>query len=201
MIANLQNLLLLLLPACGALSLGAPIMLSKGVQPWGRWEHTDEQISIHIYLGDKGTVLGDEVNRAMCCEVAEGFLCAYQDKSYNTIDEEGVWGGEGSSGEEVAGAPLIFGRLAQVVESRYLVWDVEEREGGRHSASCCPRRPPRRDSRASRAMLFSTRLFTCPASRSCCLGFLCPRTAPKLARNESSRHCGRQKGDDACERR
>ena len=127
--ANLQNLLLLLLPACGALSLGAPIMLSKGVQPWGRWEHTDEQISIHIYLGDKGTVLGDEVNRAMCCEVAEGFLCAYQDKSYNTIDEEGVWGGEGSSGEEVAGAPLIFGRLAQVVESRYLAWDVEEREG------------------------------------------------------------------------
>ena len=114
---------LLLLPACRALSLGAPVVLSKGAQPWGRWEHTDEQISIDIFLAD------DVENRALCCEVAEGFLCAWQDKSYNTFYDDGAWGGEGSAGEEVAGAPLIFGRLAQVVESRYLTWDVEEREG------------------------------------------------------------------------
>ena len=50
-------LLLVVLPACGALSLGAPVVLSKGTQPWGRWEHTDEQISIHIYLGDEGEEL------------------------------------------------------------------------------------------------------------------------------------------------
>ena len=106
-------------------------MLSKGTQSWGRWEHTDEQISIHIYLGDEGEKLGDDVNRALCCEVAEGFLCAYQDRSYDAFydDDSGVWGGEDSAGEKVAGPPLIFGRLAQVVESRYLVWDVEEREG------------------------------------------------------------------------
>ena len=124
-------LLLVMLPACGALSLGAPTVLSKGTQSWGRWEHTDEQISIHIYLGDEGEKLGDDVNRALCCEVAEGFLCAYQDRSYDAFydDDSGVWGGEDSAGEKVAGPPLIFGRLAQVVESRYLVWDVEEREG------------------------------------------------------------------------
>jgi len=123
--------LLVLLPACGALSLGAPIVLSRGTQPWGRWEHTDEQISIHIYLGPEGEKLGGDVNRALCCEVAEGFLCAYQDRSYDAFydDDSGVWGGEDSAGEKVAGPPIIFGRLAQVVESRYLVWDVEEREG------------------------------------------------------------------------
>jgi len=125
------GLLLVLLPACGALSLGAPIVLSRGTQPWGRWEHTDEQISIHIYLGPEGEKLGGDVNRALCCEVAEGFLCAYQDRSYDAFydDDSGVWGGEDSAGEKVAGPPIIFGRLAQVVESRYLVWDVEEREG------------------------------------------------------------------------
>ena len=124
-------LLLVLLPACGALSLGAPVVLSKGTQPWGRWEHTDEQISIHIYLGDEGEELNREVNRALCCEVTEGFLCAYEDRSYDAFydDDSGVWGGEDTAGEAVAGPPLIFGRLAQVVESRYLVWDVEEREG------------------------------------------------------------------------
>ena len=123
--------LLVLLPACGALSLGAPVVLSKGTQPWGRWEHTDEQIAIHIYLGDEGEELGKDVNRALCCEVAEGFLCAYEDRSYDAFydDDSGVWGGEDTAGETVAGPPLIFGRLAQVVESRYLVWDVEEREG------------------------------------------------------------------------
>ena len=123
--------LIVMLPVmCNAMAVGSitsqPV-LSGGSQPWGTWRHTVEAISID-YLLPKDVTPND-----VCCEVGEGWLCAWEDRSYDTFYEDGVWGGEGTV-EVDAGPPLIFGRLAQIVYGHKLAWDIEERKG--HAMLC-----------------------------------------------------------------
>ena len=97
-------------------------VIGQGAEPWGRWKHTANDIQIDLFLAD------DIITRDLRCEVGEGFLCAWQDSNYDTFYEDGVWGGEGVI-EVDTGAPLLFGRLAQVVLGHELDWDVESCDG------------------------------------------------------------------------
>ncbi len=113
-------LLLQLLPTAGAMS----ISLSSGTQPWGSWKHQTDAIQLEL-------MLAEGVKPAnVRCEVGEGFLCAWQDGSYDAFYEDGSWNGEAVIEDENPDPPFLFGRLAQLVLSAGLEWDVEARDNG-----------------------------------------------------------------------
>jgi len=118
-----STLALALAPVSSALSIATTV--SSGSQPWGSWKHTADQIRLELNLADHVE------QKNVCCEVGEGFLCAWHDRSYDAFYEDGVWGGEETITEENPDPPFLFGRLAQLVQPWALEWDVEERDGSK----------------------------------------------------------------------
>ena len=115
---SVSLLVVALMPLARAMSL-----IGSGAQSWGSWKH--QTTSIHLEL-----VLAPEVKPAnVRCEVGEGFLCAWQDASYDAFYEDGVWNGEAVIEDENPVPPILFGRFAQIVLAAGLEWDVEARDG------------------------------------------------------------------------
>ena len=115
---SVSLLIVALMPLASALS-----VIGSGAQPWGSWKHQTSSIQLEL-------VLAPEVKPAnVRCEVGEGFLCAWQDASYDAFYEDGVWNGEAVIEDDNPAPPILFGRFAQIVLAAGLEWDVETRDG------------------------------------------------------------------------
>ena len=123
---------------------------TRGSMAWGAWSHSDDVISLEMYL-DEGAKTRD-----VCVEVVEGWLLVRIDASQahpardrrrpapgaarataqscyrqEYLYEDGVWGGEEVEDPAAGAPPLLFGRLAQRVAGAELMWGVEEVADGR----------------------------------------------------------------------
>ena len=110
-----------------AMATAQEVLPTSGTQPWGSWRHTSDAIELEL-------LLEPSVNsRDLRCEVFDGWLAVFEDASYTAMYEDGVWGGEEEVEVPPESPPLLFGRLAQLVLSPSLEYDVMDASDGRRT--------------------------------------------------------------------